>query len=67
MRCLFKEEDYNGLIRQLGKPRIVYDTFFFFGEGAGVVYRGGQEWYIEGGNSERCLKWGGGESLRNLF
>ena len=32
-------------------PRIVYDLFFFWG---------GQEWCIEGGNSERCLKWDGG-------
>ena len=39
MRCLFKEEDDNGLNRQLGKPRIVYDPFFLGGgAGAGVVY-----------------------------
>ena len=37
---------------QSGKPRIVYDPFF----GGG----GGQEWCIERGNSERCLKWDGG-------
>ena len=39
---LFKREEDNGLDRQLGKPRVVYDPFFFyfvFG-GARVVYRG---------------------------
>ena len=43
VRCLSKREDDNGLNRQLGKPRIVYDPFFFGGggQGAGVVYRGG--------------------------
>ena len=33
-----------------GKPPILFDLFL---GGAGVVYIGG------GGNSERCLKWGG--------
>ena len=40
-----KREDNYGLNRQLGKPRIVYNPFFFLGGGgggggAGVVYRG---------------------------
>ena len=47
-----KREDDNGLNRQLGKPQIVCDPFFFLG--------GGQKWCIEGGNSERYLKWDGG-------
>ena len=55
MRCLFKGEEDNGLNRQLGKPRIVFDLVFFLGVGWGE----GQEWCIEGGNIERCLEWGG--------
>ena len=37
-------------------------SIIFFGGGGG-----GQEWCIERGNSERCLKWDGGGSLMNLF
>ena len=54
MKYVFsKWEDDNGLNRQLGKPRTVYDPFFVWGGGggAGVVYKGN--------NSERCLKWDG--------
>ena len=40
MRCLSKREDDNGLNRQLGKPRIVYDPFFLVGWG-GVGGRSG--------------------------
>ena len=39
---LFKEGDNNGLNRQIGKPRIVYDVRSIWGGG---------------GNSERCLNW----------
>ena len=46
--------------RQLGKPRIVCGVRSIW---EGVVYRGEGG---GGGNSEVCLKWGGGR-LRNLF
>ena len=39
----------------------VYDQNFYWG-GGGLV-----GWWIGwGANSERCLKWGGGGSLKNL-
>ena len=38
----------------------VQSNFFLGGGGEAEVVDG------QGGNSERCLKWGGGRSLRNL-
>ena len=44
-----------------GPVRLVYDQNFYGGGGMGEGVVDG-----EGGSSERCLKWGGGGSLRDL-
>ena len=40
----------------------MYDPFYLGGGGGE-----GQEWYIEEGNNERCLKWDGGVINESLL
>ena len=51
MRCLFKEGRQQWPEQAIRQASNCVQSIFFGG--------GGQEWYIEGGNSERCLKWDG--------
>ena len=44
----------------------MYDPFLSLGGGGGGERRG-QKWCIEGGNSERRLKWDGGVTNESLL